>query len=86
MPDAVPWASSQAKADDLSLLWLKEFARDLAPRQLSAYRPDVRAGNTVRATLPGGSARDYLVIGTERRKPGVVDVTAVDYGSPYEEW
>lgn len=84
LPEPAPWAQSQTDVDELALLWLYEFARDLAPRQLIAVRPDIAPGDTISATLPGeASATEYLVDAVVRGEGNVVQLVAVDYTAPY---
>lgn len=91
LPGVAPWASTQEAADWLALEWLKEKARDLAPRRLDAVRPDARLWDTVRVTLPGGRVEQLLLVGVDHRgvagKPEshVSTLTGVNYSAPYVE-
>ncbi len=80
LPDAVPWVTSVPLAQWLALEWLKDKARDLAPRRAGVIRPDVRLWDTVRLAGPADPApADYLVVGVQHGHEGVSTITAVGY-------
>lgn len=79
LPDVATWANEQADVDALALEWLKEFARDYAVRTLQAVRPDVDLWDTVRVTLPGGSATNYLVTGCVHSSDDKVRLSLQNY-------
>jgi len=81
VPDAAPWAQTQADVNALALLWLQEHARDYAVRQLAGVRPDLDLWDTVRVTLPGGSATNYLVTGLQHVSDGQAAVSGVNYAA-----
>lgn len=85
LPDAAPWANSTADVDSLALAWLKEFTRDMAPRPVRAYRPDLRLWDTASFALPGQAAQNYLVPAVTHTASGLSDVRLTSYTAPFYE-
>ncbi len=85
LPDAVPWAQTAGDVNWLALEWLKEKARDLAPRKVKAIRPDVKLWDTVSIPLPDGTSANYLVTSCDHTHEAQVSITGVNYAAPYNE-
>ncbi len=84
LPEPAPWVRTEAEANALALDWLKEYARDLAPRELAVARPDLRKFDTVSYTLPNGTA-EYALATRVTHGEGVMSrLSATSYSAPYE--
>jgi hypothetical protein len=55
----VEWASKQETIDNLAAEWLYEVTRNLSPRSITGFRPDVIVGDTIRMLAPTGEVVKY---------------------------
>lgn len=59
VPEVADWASTPEQANALALEWLYHVTRNLSPRPVTAVRPDVAVGDSVRMALPVSELVSY---------------------------
>jgi hypothetical protein len=85
----VQWAGTIEEVNDLAAAYLVMAAKNLVPKTIRVFRPDVEVGDTVAFTMPGGELQYFLVTSVTLDGSHISTIAITDYSelffTPTEE-